>query len=383
MAIVNPTPEIRKAELPQVSTPTPANYWTSAEYTTSQYSSLIAGLRKDINTAVKDSGWSVQLREMYNFERAGSYVRPSVLQVEAGFYSYGKKQTTEYFVHIIEHLGLNSSNARLTDNGRSLQFMYRGVNVTITNFLAKFHEKHLYPESQVIPTLNGYNGEMKKLFNILLDKFGFSIDEYGVVSYNLKEGSEIYKSFAVAHPGFDCLTKILGTPRNMGSHGYFRTELEVANWVMASRYIGKSTFDIDESNNYVGPADYYGSSLFERIVNILRTGSGFDDQEKPSVLPPTIQKYQFKYWQEQASVSYRAMVNERTGFQARQMIRTKLSDSLISEATGILNLNEVKKFRTTFETSISQKEDFTFFVLSSSEETIKEKLADLARPRTN
>jgi hypothetical protein len=372
-------PEIAKAVLPAPVNPLAANvnHWVPVPKFQADYEKLCNDMHSEINKTFKESGFSFYLRPLYRFTdnpSGVSYVETITFSLEVSYYSYGKQQTIEFMSLIIDHFKLDTLTARMSHNNNRIEFMFKGTKVVLHNFGPEFRELGCYPENYIISMLNGFEGEFLKVVQHFIRKFGFDVDYMGRTEFILKDEDEEYKRYLVNTSNMETITKLLGaSTKNYGSYGYFRSRMEIAQWFMGSKYISKSSFDIDEDNNYVGPADYYGSRLFKELVEIIRTKYA-DHRHTPESLPETIRKYQMKLWQERNPNTHKAMISDSTNFKELKMIRAKYNDDLITEVTGVTEPEAVGIVKKAFEKHISQKEDFAFFVMSSSDETIREKL---------
>jgi hypothetical protein len=378
MAIKNKAVELPKAALPKATTNVNASYWTQLPKTSDEYGKILDKVIDELNKSHKNSGYSIYVRKSNRFKELSSakYTEKMFLFLEANYWSYTTKAGAEAIQYIIDHFQLNDQNARLSPDRKHVEFMYDGVLVEIGDPSERLRKANSNPESQITNVIYGYGGELYKVIKILLNKFGFDFTDEAKFQFKLMEGESVYKTYEVA-TGLDSLYKLLGTSsRNAPYMFNFTKRSEFADWAMGSRYIGKSTFDIDEHNNYVGPVDYYGSSLYRELVHIIREKYVSDaDKATPEVLPETIRKYQNKFWEARSVYEYKKMLKDMAVYQERKIIRNKFTDTMIMEVTGTNNKEEIDSFKLRFENHISNSEDFSFFLLSSSEDTIREKIA--------
>lgn len=370
--------ETPKAVLPKSDAPVPEGYWTQVPKSNDEYLKIITRATDQINKAFKDSGFSVYTRKAQRFTDAGSaiYLEKIFLFLEASYWSYGRNAPKEAIQYVIDHFNLNDQTAKLKEDRQGIEFMFEGVYIILDNPNPRMRQNGGYSDSITTNLVFGYEGEVHKVLKILFNKFGFDLTEYGKAQFKLMEGDSIYKEYDVAS-GYETLMKILGTSMRNGPYQLnFTRRNEFVNWLMSSRYIGKSTFDIDANNNYTGPADYYGSSLYRELVHLIRRDYvSIEDKATPEVLPETIRKYQNKYWESANLHSYKKMQGDLGMYQEHKLMRAKFPDTLIIEVAGIDSKEEINFFRKNFESHISDKEDFSFFLLSSSEDTIRERVA--------
>lgn len=345
--------------------------------TPADYDKLETKITQDVAKVFNSSGTPAYLRSLYKFSDLAQtpYLKTIMLTIELGYSYRSRNDKIEIGKVIAEHYKLKPGEYTILKHG--IEFVLDKTRVKIENINARLYNDGIYADANFISALYGYDGEFLKVINLMLKPYGFELSDSTMMYYVLKNGDDIYKDYKV-NAGTEVMCKMLGTNyRNI--YSFFRTKKAMVDWLMASRYIGKSSFFIDEDNKYIGPADYFGSTLFADMVGIIQTHyNGSDQRHTPETMPETVKKYQFKYWEAANKATYNAMDHDKNNFRTFQMIGEKYSESLIKEVTGIETKTQLLKFKNEFENQI---DDFDFFILSSSQETIREKLASFSQTR--
>jgi hypothetical protein len=215
---------------------------------------------------------------------------------------------------------------------------------------------------------------MGSFLNILLNRFNFRLDEFFCVYYDLKnESGKVYKTFPITI-GIDFILQLLGVESSAITPYTPIPNIDVLiRGFFESKFLGKESFYISEDNTYVGPEDYFGCELFKNVVSRILTNENFKAYDySPEKSLEEIERFQFKKWKA-LSGDFHEVAKSKSEYTASVLISNKLSDSLILEITNLKDPEEIKDFRKRFEYSVSQKEDYDFFMLSSSEDTIRKR----------
>lgn len=370
--------ETSKTKVELVVKETVDSYWTPVEKTNSQYEVIKTELQKEIAKAISAKFLKCPVGLPYKFinpTRPANSKYVADVYVLLDGYSYSKSKQSAVVDAILNHFNITDKPDQFIKSAIDTKFMYKGVMVVLVHWEEGYKTlgKRFYSDGQ--PFLLGYNGDGVKLINILLNRFNFRFDEYNLVNYDLKnEHSEIFRTFNL-NQSLSLACKLLDIEEHgypLSLHGNMQNIGQMVQLLMASDYIGKDTFYIDENNNYTGPADYFGCRLFEDIVFHLRTDSAYTKPDYPThakKTPDAIWKAQYKIWQSIGGAQELVLAKE--SYQADRIISSKLTNSLISEITGKDHPDVLAKFRKMFEDKVSETEDFQFFMLSSSEDTVR------------
>ena len=372
---ITETPK-KQVELTPVANPVPE--LEIVPKTPADYDKLEEKIKLEVAKAFQDSkSVPAYVRSTYKFNDLAPtpYLKTIMLTIEVGYSYRSRNDKTEIGQVIAERYKLKPGE--YTADKFGIEFVYEKTRVKIENVSGRLYEGGVYVDSNYIFALYGYDGEFLKVINILYKPFGYELHNSTMLYYNLRNGDDVYKEYKI-NSGTEVMCKMLGTNyRNI--YSFFRTKKAMLDWLMASRYIGKSSFFIDEENKYVGPADYFGSTLFADLVHLAQTHyNGAGQRHTPETTLETAKKYQFKYWADINSPTLNAMNHDKNNFRTFQMISEKYSESIIQEVTGIKTKTQLLKFKNEFENQI---DDFDFFILSSSQETIREKLASFNQTR--
>jgi hypothetical protein len=353
-------------------------YWTPSAKTPAERSAACTKFTREFNTAMNAAGGYSSLRQCNIFtlnlptERR---IEPMEFNIDHSTWRRTSPvQMRDALVKHFKFVSLTDPRIRHTDICTTM--MFEGVEIKIYHLTESVTQQNVGVDSGGIGFLFGYNGA-RKVFEILLNRFGFELDENAIIKYKLRNGSEIFKEYTLLQ-SLEATSKFLGLPTKNGNNPYygFHSLNALVNWFMSSKYIGKSTFYIDDANEYVGPEDYFESQLFKEIVQNIQTRyANNSDKNTPDVLPETITKYQMKYWQEVRPTEYRQMILDAETFQRQALIGEKYNSEIIREITGLTSATQLSAVIKRFEQK-AEKTGLEFFVLSASEDTIRQRLIE-------
>jgi hypothetical protein len=160
------------------------------------------------------------------------------------------------------------------------------------------------------------------------------------------------------------------------TYANFRNIGDIVTWILKGKYVSFSDFHMNEAKQYTGPDDYFGCDMFRQAVEFLRTAD-WESLTTPTSLPVTSNKHRLKLWEGWNPGSYREYTTMSENRVKYSLIGAKYNDAVIQEVTGLdSDTIPFKTFKPAFEAEISAKQDFEFFLLSSSEETIKSKIQE-------
>jgi hypothetical protein len=354
-------------------------YWTPVPVTAHRRGVVRTALKNQLNKAIRDANQRGGLGDVREFHQDTSSsitsTHPIVYHLDGT--TWDKTKLEPLLKTLINNLGLPPEKVSKTKTCTS--FMHEGILVKLYHLFEEAQKHNQYFDSSYQIFYLGYGG-MREFFNIILNQYNFEVSEFFDLEYLLptSEGKVKYS----LHTGMESVTKIMGTPHK-ATYGYspyygFTDVASLVKWLFESKYIGKSTFYINEQNVYTGPENYFRNVLFQDVVNYIiahPTSTAFQSSKTDPVLSADkIEKAQLNYWSTTVKRSYPEMIARKQILQSNEMLNQKLSDSLIKEIVGS-DVN-VKTERSKFKDFVSGKEDFEFFVLSSSEETLRKRLSE-------
>jgi hypothetical protein len=352
------------------------NYWVPIPKTAIERklstSNLIAIFRKMLSKS-KLQG---ELRPSHDFESSSTtvtYTTPISLTTDT--YSYRKSEDDALSIGLLKELNLlDSDKHRHTRSCTS--FMFEGIEFKIFHLSAPSSVDKIYLDTNTVPFFTGYGGQMLPLLNILFKPFNFELDDLTCLYYVLQYKDTVQKYKICANVESVCKLLDLNSGRysRVGVYYSFKGVNSLVTFLLESKYIGRSSFYLNSANEYIGPDDYFGCSLFKDLVFAIQRDFSVAKHTSDN-LPETIVRNQLRYWKDNMTTGYDTMVNARNKLVKEEIVSSKYNLDIVSEITGYeLNDTRLPIFKKLFETRISETEDLDFFLLSSSEDTIRERL---------
>jgi hypothetical protein len=362
-------------------TATPADYWTPLPKTNDQRSLI----RRHVNQAVRDAGSEIgiginlrELKEFYVPTRSEVSTQPLSYTLDG--YSYRRASNERVITAIITRLGLSSTPEQVRRTDKCTSFMNEGIEIKLYHFgdAKDTARGHISVDINLQSILFGYDG-LYDLINIVLKSSGFKIGSESLyLEYEENIPGRGPVSFNVAHSA-DLVFKALGMSGRAFSdmlYSRYRDAGEITSWLLTGKYISFNNFFLDENKRYVGPGDYFGCDLFRQAVAYLQV-SDWNTLHNPKVLPETARKHMLKNWEGWNRATYKDYNVAIEGASKYKLINEKYNDSIIQEVTGWTPEDVMfKTFKPAFEQEIYAKQDLEFFLLSSSVETIKARIAE-------
>lgn len=366
LAPLPPLEEVVKTDTSAL-TEAPEGYWTRKPCTYLQREGVANKFYKEFTKAMKDKGLACGFQFCRNFRRESNGLYTDIVACSLDSHAYGRAKMSDILDAVLTHFQVqHSSKHRVTTHCTS--FMYEGVEIKM------YHLRELnkgYVDSNMTHFMYGYN-DIKTLFDILLAKYGFVQDDALNTKFVTASDGEEYQVGSG-----ETFARLLGIgPKafpNIVYYGRYSNVGELVTALLESKSLDISNFYLTPEKEYVGPADYFGSETFKEAVEFLRKPNvNFDTC---SMLPETIQKHQLKYFEMCNLNSYRTLLKKLKLSAAKTILETKYNNSIIQEVTGFeAGDTRINMFKAAFEERLSQKEDLEFFLMSSSEETIKQRL---------
>jgi len=347
-------------------------YWTSVSKTQNERYTVEKEFAALFRKSVTDRSKNASLRSIRDFNVNETSSKHLVYTLDT--YSHRRSLTSEVIDNLLTDLGINNEPEKYLRTPIRTEFMYQGLKVVLYHVLTGDPATQgQYVDVTTQALYYGYN-RIVDVVNILLRGSGFYVDEKLETYFKSESGRE----FKVSSMGETPL-RLLGMRQSAFSnalYGYWRNISEVTDWFLGSRFVNLASFHFNAEKQYVGPADYFGSELFQKIVENIQS-RGITTLDNTSMLPATIKRKQLEWWYEANSSTHKAYTDGVEADKRNALISSKLTDDLIKEVVS----NEaddifIKSFRSRFEADVSEKEDFTFFVLSSSAETIKNRMSE-------
>lgn len=353
------------------------DYWTSVSKTQNERYIIARDFTNLFRKSVNGRKQSSNLRSIRFFDRLASSAEDLVYTLDS--YSYHRSLTPQVIDGLLIELGISSQPEKYLRTPFRTEFMYEGLKIVLYHTLSGEEDRGRYIDVATQALYYGYN-RIVDVFNILLRGSGFYVDEQLDTYFKSESGRE----FRVGDMG-ETPAKLLGMKQSVytqQTYSSFRNIDELTDWFMQCRFVNLASFHFNTEKQYVGPDDYFGSELFQKIVENIQSRA-MNTLDTTSMLTATIKRKQLEWWQASNSRTYKAYTDGVESEKRNALINSKLTDELIREIVS----NEaddifIKSFRSSFESAVAEKEDFTFFVLSSSEETLKNRMSELHQKLT-
>lgn len=354
------------------------DYWTSVSKTDAERYAIERDFGLVFRKAVNDRRQVANLRSIRFFNRLSSSSQDIAYTLDS--YAHRRSVTSEVIDGLLIDLGISNQPEKYLRTPIRTEFMYEGLKVVLYHTVSGVEgESRSYVDVTTQALFYGYN-RIVDVFNILLRGTGFYIDERLDTYFKAESGRE----FKVAAMG-DTPARLLGMKQTSYSHqtySTFRNMNELTDWFLECKFVNLASFHFNAQKEYIGPDDYFGSELFQKIVENIQSRP-MSTLDNSAMQPPTIKRKQFEWWSEANHTTYLQYVRGIEADKRNTLINSKLTDELIRDAmNGETDEVFIKVFKATFEETVSEKEDFMFFVLSSSEETLKNRMSELHQKLT-
>lgn len=375
--IASPVPPLEVVEKPVLTDTSalveaPADYWTPKSMTCKQREQVFDKMQKDVMNVFKVSRINCGFQLCRSFRREESVSNVEIMAVSLDGHSYGRAKIPESLPVILKELGVeHPSKHRKFPHYTS--FMYDGVEVRL------YHLSELkkgYTDANMVNFMYGYNN-IKDLFDILLAKYGFVQDDSLTVKYVRKEEGKENEEYVIGQG--EVAFRLLGFSykgySNIVYSGRYKDVADVVRQLLESKFIDIESFYVTPEKEYIGPADYFNSPVFKEAVEYLQKPEL--SYELSTMLPETIGKQQMKYFESANPNGYNMLIKKLETEIASNILNSKYNDYIVQEITGYKEGDtRIKMFKEAFEQRISLKQDFEFFVMSSSGDTIKQRLIE-------
>lgn len=293
-------------------------------------------------------------------------------------YKY-KLDKTPSFKEFIEKTIQQFTPKYFRETAHTLEFMYKGTLIRILDYENTLSLEELKKLGSDRQSLNFFNShrDFPTLINLLFNKKGIYLDKWAV--------NYVAKVNGVEEPF--SLPDILGVKQAiMGMSDRTRVSLYGINdsrtfleWIISSPLISKEDLHV-ETGEYTGPADYYNNSLFKLLVTTYLANptrytfntTPSSDKEYSKRMTSIIKACDKKY----GSTILESIETFGKNVTKNKIIELKYS---LDKLQTMFKLTPVaaKAMDEKFRLTKSKTSDFDFFIMSSSEDTIKNSLISI------
>ncbi|MNK09983.1 hypothetical protein D3C87_279930 [compost metagenome] len=292
---------------------------------------------------------------------------------------------------IIKHFKLDSKEfPHYRDTPYQIEFMYAGTKVLILDYANTLADKEsesleLKPASNewmhYVESLSG----VSDILNHLHNKHGIKFNK-GSIQLVEKDIDGNECPFYVTGE-FNSMHYVLGIPvraKFSTIQNGFRTYYDLFAWFMQSPFVSLEDFGI-AGNKYIGPDDYYGIPLLKKVVDAYLTR--YPSLRGPDGLVNVDKLYGTRVSRDQALVkigtgvasidsgTHSKWMEFKSERDTQRTYAHKYNKTILKEFLK-LDEDQVTGFDEEFRAKIQKRTSFDFFLMSSSKETIMNKILE-------